>query len=337
MRVRWRNFELPMRVICSQDTLTPTYGEFFAEPFEGGFGHTIGNSLRRILLSAIEGCAVTSIKIEGVKHEFSSLPCVLEDVTDIILNIKKLRLRIKDTIKETRLYIEVDKKGPVTGEDIETDEHVEICNKDILIATLASKSKFSMEMIVKRGRGYVSAEENATDSQEPGSIPVASIFSPVTHVTYSVENTRVGQITNYDRLIMRIKTDGTISPEMALVEASKILRKHLNPFIQYFELGEEMVSEQLQDQEQPDKSNQNMNAILEKLELPIETLDLGVRASNCLSSEGIRVIKDLVCRTEVDLLHIRNFGKTSLNEIKEKLIKLDLNLGMSLEALISEK
>lgn len=332
MRVRWRSFELPTRIICNQNTLTPEYGEFIAEPFERGFGHTIGNSLRRILLSAIEGAAVTSVKIEGVKHEFSTLPGVLEDVSDIILNVKKLRLRL-DEDGPIKVSINVNKKGEVTGGDINTDGKAEVANKGLVIATLSTQTEFKMELEARRGRGYVTAEENARDPQEIGVIPVASIFSPIRHVQYTVENTRVGKITNYDRLTIAIRTDGTITPEMALVEASKILRKHLNPFIQYFELGKELPKESPETAELLEETDQNTHDILEKLESPIETLDLGARASNCLSAEGIRFIKDLVFRTENDLLKIRNFGKTSLNEIKDKLQKLNLSLGMPQEIL----
>lgn len=336
MRVRWRDFELPTRVVCNQKTLTPTYGEFFAEPFERGFGHTIANSLRRILLSTTEGCAVTSVRIEGVKHEFSSMPGVLEDVTDIILNIKKLCVDLKEGSNAT-LFIDIDKKGEVTGADIITDGKAEIFNKDLVIATLTTKREFQMELQVKRGRGYATAEENTPEIQDIGVIPVASIFSPVRHVEYEVENTRVGKITNYDRIILKITTDGTRSPEEALVESSKILRKHLNPFVQYFELGKTLTSEQTQGVEPEETPDKETQVILEKLDEPIENLDLGVRASNCLASEGIRYVRDLVKCTESDLLQIRNFGKTSLKEIKEKLTKRNLTLGMSLESLASEK
>jgi DNA-directed RNA polymerase subunit alpha len=316
--------------MCNKNTLTPEYGEFIAEPFERGFGHTIGNSLRRILLSAIEGAAVTSVKIEGVQHEFSTLHGVVEDMADIILNVKKLRFRMEED-GPIRLLIDVNKKGEVTGADIVSDGKAEIVNKNLVIATLGTNTEFKMEMEARRGRGYVTAEENATEPQDIGRIPVASMFSPIRHVQYLVENTRVGKITNYDRLLLTIRTDVTISPEMAMVEASKILRKHLNPFIQYFELGKELPKEVQQAQEKCGEPDQSQQALVEKLGCPIETLELGARASNCLAAEGIRFIKDLVGRTESDLLKIRNFGKTSLNEIKDKLQKLNLSLGMQIE------
>jgi len=327
MRIRWRNLELPTRVVCNKENLTNDFGEFVIEPFERGFGRTIGNSLRRVLLSSIEGSAVTSVKIDGVRHEFSTIPGVLEDVADIILNIKKLRLRLEDG--PAKLFIDVDKKGTVTGEDIKTDANIEIVNKDLVLATLAEKISFRMEMEVSRGRGYVTAEENLKEPQEIGVIPIASIFSPVLHVQYHTEYTRVGKMTNYDRLIMQIKTDGTLSPEMALVEASKILRKHLNPFIHYFELGEEL--KEGVHEEEIATEDKNEQEILEKLDYSIDVLDLSVRATNCLDTEGLRVIRDLVSKSEAELLKIRNFGKTSLKEIKEKLSDLGLSLGMSLD------
>lgn len=330
MRIRWRDFELPIRVVHNTKTATPKYGEFIAEPFERGFGHTIGNSLRRVLISALEGYAVTSIKIDGVQHEFSTLPGVLEDVTDIILNIKKIRLSMKDQ-NFAELHIDTKQKGPVTANDIQGPDHVTIHSKNLIIANLTGTAEFKMELQAKRGRGYLSAEDNACEYEDLGTIPIASIFSPVTHVDYRVENTRVGKITNYDRLILTVTTDGTISPELALVEAAKILRKHLNPFTQYFELGSESAGEKESIENPAEKPDDKQAALVEKLGQPISTLKLGVRASNCLSSEGIRTMKDLVQRTENDLLKIRNFGKTSLTEIKAKLQKIDLSLGMTLD------
>ena len=340
MRVRWRNFELPTRIACDEKSLTPEHGVFTVEPFERGFGHTIGNSLSRILLSAIEGAAVTSVRIEGAKHEFSTLPGVVEDVSDIILNVKKLRLRMEED-GPIKLYINVNKKparkGEITGADITTEGKAIVINKDLVIATLSVNAEFKMEMEAKRGRGYITAEENSQEPQEIGLIPVASIFSPIRHVQYTVENTRVGKITNYDRLILTIRTDGSVAPEMALVEASKILRKHLNPFVQYFELGKEMPKEAPLIQEKIAETEQQKQELLQKLDLPIESLELGARASNCLASEGIRLVRDLVSKTESDLLKIRHFGKTSLSEIKEKLQKLNLSLGMLTETLNLEK
>lgn len=342
MRIRWRNLELPTRVTCKRETLTPEYGEFVIEPFERGFGRTIGNSLRRILLSSIEGSAVTSIKISHnissepdkltiIPHEFSTIPGIFEDVTDIIINIKKLRLKI-DEESSVKIVVSADKKGPLFAQDIKADSNVVIVNKDLLLSTLTENMSFKIEMEARRGRGYVSAEENMKEPQEIGVIPVASIFSPVLHVEYKIENTRVGKMTNYDRLNLQIRTDGTVSPEMALVEGAKILRKHLNPFIQYFELGQEL-KEGCRDGSSPE-DEKDIQELLEKLKLPIEVLELSVRASNCLAAEGIRTLQDLVKRSEPEMLKIRNFGKTSLKEVKEKLCILELSLGMEIEKMI---
>ncbi len=330
MRIRWRNLELPTRVVCNKKTLTSEYGEFVIEPFERGFGRTIGNSLRRVLLSAIEGCAVTSVKIEGVEHEFSTIPGVLEDVCDIILRIKRLKIRMGDDDNSATLSIERSKKGIVTGGDLksESGQDVEVVNKDLVVATLSEDTQFNMTLEVKRGRGYVTADENMVEPQEIGVIPVASIFSPVLYVQHEIENTRVGKVTNFDQLNMRIRTDSTISPEMALVEASKILRKHLNPFVQYFELGQEL-QDIVEEEETSSESDKNVQEVLSKLDQPIESLDLSVRASNCLASEGVKTVRDLVSREESEMLKIRNFGKTSLNEIKEKLTQMGLDLGFS--------
>ncbi len=332
MRIRWRNLELPIRVVCNKDLLTPEYGEFVAEPFERGFGRTIGNGLRRVLLSSIEGCAVTSVKIEGVQHEFSTLPGVFEDVTEIIINIKKLRIKIDvDTPSPIKLWIKVKRKGPVIAKDIQFDGNATVTNPDLLIATLTAERDFVVEMEARRGRGYVTADENIKEPQEIGIIPVASIFSPVRHVECVIENTRVGKAMNYDRLVLKIRTDGTIAPEMALVEAAKILRKHLNPFVQYFDVGVEISQEPSPIIEEPEPDEEEKQKLHEKLDQPVGILELTVRASNCLTSVGIHTIRDLVQKTESDLLKIRNFGKTSLNDIKEKLKKLDLHLGIQLD------
>ena len=346
MRIRWRNLELPIRVVSNPDVPSlnddsyDKYGEFIAEPFERGFGRTIGNALRRILLSSIEGCAVTSVQIEGAKHEFTSLPGVMEDVIDIIINIKKLRIQMDIEEKSPiKLKINVQKKGVVTAADIVVEGKASIVNQNLVIATLTEEREFKVEMQARRDRGYVTAEENQNhlDPQVIGVLPIASIFSPVRHVQYWIENTRVGKITNYDRLIMGIRTDGTITPEMALVEAAKILRKHLNPFVQYFDMGEEIAHEDVEIIEEGEEEDQNRQKLFEKLDLPVEKLELSVRASNCLSSAGIHTVKDLVQCLETDLLKIRNFGKTSLVDIKEKLKAMNLSLGMTVDTGILNK
>jgi DNA-directed RNA polymerase subunit alpha len=329
MRIRWRNFELPSQVRLETETSTPTYGRFVVEPFERGFGTTIGNGLRRVLLSSIEGTAVTWVKIEGVVHEFSSIPGVYEDVTHIVLNVKKLRVRMH-TDAPTILRIDVSKKGDVTAADIEHDHNVEVVNPDLKICSLTDDVRFYMEMQVKKGRGYVTAEDNVSDELEVGTIPVDSIFSPVYRVKYAIENTRVGKFTNYDRLLLEIWTDGTVSPEMALVEASKIYRKHLNPFVQYFELKDDLAVEGggLAPEGDESAKRKELDELLAK---SVDILDLSVRAKNCLDSENLQTLRDLVQMTESDILKVRNFGKTSLKEVKTKLGALGLSLGMVLE------
>ena len=329
MRIRWRNFELPSQVRLDRATATDTYGKFIVEPFERGFGTTIGNGLRRVLLSSIEGTAVASVKIEGVVHEFSSIPGVYEDVTHIILNIKKLRVRMHSDAPAT-LRIDASKAGDVTAGTIETDHNVEIVNPDLKICTLTDDVRFYAEIVARKGRGYVTAEDNASDEMEIGTIPVDSVFSPVYRVKYSIENTRVGKFTNYDRLILEIWTDGTVSPEMALVEASKIYRKHLNPFVQYFELKEDLAVEGgvLAPEGDETAKRREMDELLSK---SVDMLDLSVRAKNCLDSENIQTLKQLVTLTETDLLKVRNFGKTSLKEVKTRLSALGLGLGMQVD------
>jgi DNA-directed RNA polymerase subunit alpha len=331
MRVTWRGLELPTRV--ERDTMVSSdkYGRFFIEPFERGFGTTIGNSLRRILLSSLEGSAVTSIKIEGVDHEFSSMKGVMEDVTDIVLNVKSLVIRLHGEGPKT-MSVSANKAGVVTAAEIVADPSIEVINKDVVLATLTEEVNFKMEMVVENGRGYVPASERiaAADrfDQEVGRIMLDTVYSPVTRVRYTTENTRVGQRTNYDKLILEIWTNGTITPEMALVEAAKILRKHVNPFVQYFELGQETVAApQLvaEEVEEPAVDEE----LAQKLNMPIQELELSVRANNCLESAKIETVGQLAKMTEADLLKIRSFGKTSLREIKRKLADIGLSLGMT--------
>src|SRR5689334_19412702 len=333
MRIRWRGLELPSRVVRDESVSSETYGKFTAEPFERGFGTTVGNSLRRILLSSLEGAAVTHIKLKGAEHEFSSLPGVMEDVTDIILNIKSLIVKMDgDEPRELKLHVK--KAGPVTAGMIEADNNVTIVNKDHVIATLTEDVAFDMTLSIDKGRGYVTAADNIGDAeeQEIGLIAVDSMYSPVTRVRYATEDARVGQKTDYDRLILEIWTNGTVTPEMALVEASKILRKHLNPFVQYFELGSDTANDEAI-QGMRDASKATMDPELEqKLSMTVQELDLSVRANNCLESAKIGTVRDLVKKTDSDLLKVRSFGKTSLREVKRKLADLGLSLGMDLDA-----
>jgi len=320
MHIRWRGLELPSIVECDKQTLTSTYGKFAAEPFDRGFGATVGNSLRRILLSSLEGSAVTQIKIRGAQHEFTTLPGVLQDVTDIVLNIKSLVVK-KHTAETRVVTIEKRTKGPVTGADVQTDADVEVINRDHVIATLTADTPFFLEMVIENGRGYVPASEHSAAEHEIGVIPIDAVYSPVTRVRYEVEETRVGQKTNYDKLTLEIWTNGSIDPEMALVEAAKILRKHLNPFVQYAELGVRVHS--------PARGGIAADAILEqKLSMSVAEMRLSVRATNCLESEGIHTVRDLVAMSEDQLLEVRNFGETTLTEVKERLSELGLHLSM---------
>ncbi|MFP4104674.1 MAG: DNA-directed RNA polymerase subunit alpha [Phycisphaerae bacterium] len=325
MRVRWRGLELPTRVVADQEVSTPTYGRFTVEPFERGFGTTVGNSLRRVLLSSLEGAAVTSVKIEGVGHEFTSIEGVLEDITDIILNVKSLVVKShSDDPQVIRVHSEV--KGEVTAGMIEADPSIEVVNEDLVLATLTDDVPFDMEMIVETGRGYLPAEEmmDSDVDQELGRIFVDASFSPVRRVRYSTEDTRVGQKTNYDKLVLDVWTNGTITPEMAMVEAAKILRKHLNPFVEYFELGEQLVeSGATEEEEEVDTELQR------QVSMSVHELELSVRANNCLEAAKIDTVGQLVNMTESDLLKIRSFGKTSLREVKRKLQDHGLSLGMN--------
>jgi DNA-directed RNA polymerase subunit alpha len=332
MRVRWRGLELPSRVIRDLQLSTDTYGRFTAEPFERGFGTTVGNSLRRILLSSLEGASVTHIKLKGAEHEFSSLQGVMEDVTDIILNVKSLVVKLdSDDTKEIRVVAK--KAGPVTAGMIEGDPSVTIINKDHVLATLTEDVTFDLTMTIGKGRGYVTASENIEDQeeQEIGRIALDSLYSPVSRVRYATEDARVGQKTDYDRLILEIWTNGTITPEMALVEASKILRKHLNPFVQYFELGSDVVTEDAIAAMRDAHKAQMDPELEQKLNQTIQELDLSVRANNCLESAKIASVRELVKKTDADLLKVRSFGKTSLREVKRKLADMGLSLGMDLD------
>ena len=323
MHIRWRGLELPSVVNCERETLTPFYGKFHAEPFERGFGATIGNSLRRILLSSLEGSAVTQIKIRGAQHEFTSVKGVVEDVTEIVLNVKSLV--VKKHTSETRV-ITIDKStaGPVTGADVQTDADVEVINKHHVIATLSADTPFFVEMVVENGRGYVPASEHSSAEHEIGVIPIDAVYSPVTRVRYETEDTRIGQKTNYDQLTLEIWTNGSVRPEMALVESAKILRKHLNPFVQYNELGAQVHA--------PSRGGTGDAAMEAKFNTTIAELKLSVRASNCLESEGINTVRELVRLTEDQLLELRNFGDTTLAEVRERLAEMGLHLGMRVPA-----
>ena len=326
LRARWRGLELPAKVVSDAKFESPTFGRFHIEPFERGFGTTIGNSLRRILLSSLEGASVTAVKVKGIEHEFTSIEGVLEDVTDIILNIKNLIVQM-DGDEPQVLRLAARGPGEVTADLIEGDASVSILNPDLVVATLTAEIDFEMEIHVAKGRGYVPASEQYAankDEQEIGLIPVDAIYSPVQRVRFKIEETRVGQRTNYDRLILEIWTNGTVPPDLALVESAKIMRKHLNPFVQYHEIGEERVSEEASAAAGVDEE------LIRKLDMPTSDLDLSVRASNCLESAKVDTVAQLVSQTESDLLKLRAFGRTSLREVKRKLTDIGLELGMQL-------
>jgi DNA-directed RNA polymerase subunit alpha len=318
MSTKLKNFELPKKIVFQEDTYSPTFGKVIAEPFEKGYGITIGNSLRRVLLSSIEGTAVTQIKIAGVLHEFSTIKGVKEDVTEIVMNIKGLVLRSHFKTPKP-MTISVNKKGEVRAQDIKCDETIEIVNPDHLIATLTDDVKFEMEMKVERGRGYVSSERNKTPEDAVGVIAVDALFSPVKRVNIDVENTRVGHITDYDKLIMEIYTNGSMDPKETVLYASNILQGHLDVFLGIGKLPEEI---------EEDVSSKGKVDMEKKMSKPISELELSVRSSNCLAEANIRTIGDLIRKKETEMLKYKNFGKKSLNEINSVLTSMGLRLGM---------
>ncbi|MFH1888860.1 MAG: DNA-directed RNA polymerase subunit alpha [Candidatus Omnitrophota bacterium] len=323
MGIKWRDFQLPKRLECDESTYTDTYGKFSAAPFERGYGVTLGNSLRRVLLSSIEGSAVTSVKIHGAQHEFSTIPGVLEDVPEIILNIKSLVLNSRSKIPKT-IYLKKSTKGEVKAKDIEAGETIEIINPELRIATLTKDTKLNLEMEVARGRGYVPSELNKAENLPIGVIPIDSVFTPVKKVNFYSENTRVGQRTDYDKMILEIWTNGAISPKDALLYASNILQRHLDIFVNFGQLPEDI-------EEEPEMSKEE-TALYEKLRLPISELELSVRSSNCLREANIKTIADLVKRTEDEMLGFKNFGKKSLIEIKELIAGMGLTLGIQVDS-----
>ncbi len=327
MRIRWQGLELPSRVIRDDAVSTGSYGRFVIEPFEQGFGTTIGNSLRRVLLSSLEGAAATAVKIAGVSHEFATIEGVVEDITDIILNVKGIVLTLDDD-EPRKMTVERNRAGEVKAGEIVADPSIRIVNPDHKIATLTSDVAFRMEMTVGKGRGYATGTDNRKADQEIGVIPVDSIYSPVLRVRYRTEDMRVGQRTNYDRLIMEIWTNGTIAPDDALVEAGLILRKHLNPFVMYHDLGDRLVAPRHQPAQAGAFGQSSLDELLDK---PVSVLSLSARASNCLEAAKIVTIRQLVTLSDAELLRFRSFGKTSLHEVHRKLADVGLSLGMKLE------
>ncbi|MEY2466903.1 MAG: DNA-directed polymerase subunit alpha, partial [Verrucomicrobiota bacterium] len=302
---------MPKRLTKDESTSTETYAKFIAEPFETGYGHTVGNSLRRVLLSSLEGAAITSIKVDGAMHEFATVDGVVEDVTDIVLNLKKVLFKAHTREPQT-LLLSANKEGEVTAADIQVNQNVELVNPDQHICTLDKKKKFEMELEVKIGRGFISGDENKKPNQAIGVIAIDSLFSPVTRVRYSVESARVGQRTDYDRLILELWTDGRISPDDALTQASAILAHHLDVFVGYDKSAIEF-------EEVVDKQDEEKSKLKKLLNMSVNEIELSVRAANCLNNANITTVGQLAMKSESEMLKYRNFGKKSLNEIKDKL------------------
>jgi DNA-directed RNA polymerase subunit alpha len=314
---------MPKRLTKEDSTATETYAKFIAEPFETGYGHTIGNSVRRVLLSSLEGAAITSIKIDGAMHEFTTIDGVVEDVTDVVLNLKKVLFKAHTREPQT-LLLSVHKEGLVNAADIKLNQNIELFNPDQLICTLDKKKKFEMELEVKVGRGFCPGDENKKVDQPIGVIAIDSLFSPVTRVRYAVESARVGQRTDYDRLILEIWTDGRISPDDALTQASAILQHHLDVFVGYDKNAVEF-------EEVKDKQDEEQTRMRKLLNMSVNEIELSVRAANCLNNANITTVGQLAMKTEAEMLKYRNFGKKSLNEIKDKLQSLGLTLGMNID------
>jgi len=328
MPVRLGRFEMPKRLVKDETTATDTYARFVAEPFETGYGHTIGNSLRRVLLSSLEGAAITSVKIDGAMHEFTTVEGVVEDVTEMVLNLKKVKFKAHSREPQT-LLLSVNREGAVTASDIQLNQNIEVVNPTQLICTLDKKKKFEMELEIKVGRGFCPGDENKKVDQPIGVIAIDSLFSPVSRVRYSVEAARVGQRTDYDKLLIDLWTDGRITPDDALTQASAILQHHLDVFVGYDKNAVEFEEEQ--------KPIDDEKAKLRKLlNMSVNEIELSVRAANCLNNANITTVGQLAMKSEQEMLKYRNFGKKSLNEIKEKLSSLGLSLGMSIDAALLE-
>ena len=315
---------MPKTLAKDESTATDTYAKFTAEPFEAGYGHTVGNSLRRVLLSSLEGAAITAVKITGAQHEFATLPGVVEDVTDIVLNLKRVKFKASNGHEPKKLSLSVNKEGEVTAGEIQEVTGYEVLNPKLVICTLDKKHKFDAELEVRVGRGFATGEENKRADQPIGLIPIDSIFSPVTRVKYAVENTRVGQRTDYDKLILEVWTDGRLTPDDALLQASAILRHHLDVFVNF---NEEVIEF---DETPAGVSEENMK-LKKLLNMSVNEIELSVRAANCLNNANITTVGQLAQKTESEMLKYRNFGKKSLNEIKDKLQQLGLSLGMKFE------
>ena len=315
----WKGFQRPKRLDFERDTLTDRYGRFTAQPFERGFGTTIGNALRRVLLSSIEGAAITAVKIEGVLHEFTPIPNVTEDATNIIMNLKQIPLKLKVDHPKT-IYLEATEPGDVKSGQITPDPDIEILDPNLHIATVGEGGRLAIEMRIKNGRGYIQADENFEEGLEIGYIPLDSVHSPIKRVNYQVEAARLGQTTDYDKLVLDVWTNGCISPQDAIAQAAKIVKDHMFIFINFEEQPEE---------EEPEPDAAKLR-IMEHLKRSVEELELSVRSYNCLKNADIKTIGELVQRTEAEMLKTKNFGRKSLNEIKEILLEMGLSFGMRL-------
>jgi DNA-directed RNA polymerase subunit alpha len=314
-----KGFQKPKRLICDLETLSPTYGQFYAQPFERGFGTTIGNALRRVLLSSIEGAAITAVKIEGVLHEFTPIPNVTEDATNIIMNLKQVPIRLRVAHEKT-IYLESDQAGEIKSGSIAPDPDVEILDPNVHLATIGEGGSLKIEMRIKNGRGYIPADENFEEDLPIGYIPLDSVHSPIKRVNYSVEAARLGQTTDYDKLVLDVWTNGCIRPQDAIAQAAKIMKDHMFIFINFEE----------QPEEEEEEVDRDAERLFDNLKRSVEELELSVRSYNCLKNADIKTIGELVQKSEAEMLKTKNFGRKSLNEIKEILAEMGLSFGMKL-------
>lgn len=326
---RLGKFELPNRLVKSDEGASDTYCKFTAEPFETGYGHSIGNSLRRVLMSSIEGAAISCVKVDGVNHEFQSMDGVVEDVSDFVLNLKKV-LIVADAKESARLVIDVNREGPITAADIEEETGIKIVNPEQHLCTLSKERRFYAELDIRVGRGYCSGEDNKKEDQTIGEIPIDSLYSPVKLVKYSVENTRVGQVTDYDKLILEIWTDGRVTPDDALKQSAAILKHHLNVF-------DQVSDDEVEFEDEGSEASEEQNRLRKLLNMSVNEIELSVRAANCLNNANITTVGELAMKSEQEMLKYRNFGKKSLNEIKDKLEQLGLSLGMKIDERLLER
>ena len=329
MAKRLAKFELPKVLSKVEESASDTYAQFIAEPFETGYGHTLGNAIRRVLLSSIEGAAITSVKIDGVQHEFQSIDGVVEDVTDIVLNLKKILISCEKR-EPVQLILDVEKEGVIKAADIQEVSDVKILNPDQVICHLDRKMRFYAEFTIQVGRGFATGDENKEEGQPIGVIPIDSLFSPIRLVKYAIENTRVGQMTDYDKLILEVTTDGRVTPDDAVKHAASILKHHLDVF-------DEVSNEEVEFESENKEISEEQNRLRKLLNMSVNEIELSVRAANCLNNANITTVGELAMKGEQEMLKYRNFGKKSLNEIKAKLEQLGLSLGMQIDERLLDK